>query len=185
MLEKIKFLYKLKEVDRYGEVGSRKESTAEHTYSAIILAQHLLKLNKNNLDYEKVTKIILYHDLVEIIAGDVFILDEEGRKDKKENELKALEELKNKVPDNLRDEIASLWLEYEDKNSLEAKFAHAVDVLDEMIQSIDRPDLWKKYDFTEAKIRDKKEKDAHVFPETKALFEEIISFGIENNLFAK
>ena len=39
---KIKRLYELKEVERKGEINGRHETSAEHTYSCLILAKYFL-----------------------------------------------------------------------------------------------------------------------------------------------
>jgi 5'-deoxynucleotidase YfbR-like HD superfamily hydrolase len=69
-LEQLKKLMHLKSVERAGEVDKRKESTADHVYGGIILAEHFLKKIKEPLDETKILKLLLYHDLVEIETGD-------------------------------------------------------------------------------------------------------------------
>ncbi|PIN75271.1 hypothetical protein COV18_03715 [Candidatus Woesearchaeota archaeon CG10_big_fil_rev_8_21_14_0_10_37_12] len=54
-IKKIQHLFKLKEVFRTAcEMGDRPESTAEHTYSVLILAQHFLPKISQQLDKHKI-----------------------------------------------------------------------------------------------------------------------------------
>ena len=75
LVEKIYLPYLLKKVNRAASNGNRKETTAEHTYSTLILAEYFLKKHPH-INKEKVMQIILYHDFVEIYAGDTFVKNE-------------------------------------------------------------------------------------------------------------
>ena len=97
-LLKLHDLYLLKEVERKTTVKERFESSAEHTYSCFILADYFLDLMGEKLDRGRVMQLLLYHDMVEIYAGDTFILDDTGRAEKKAKEHQALEVLKKKLP---------------------------------------------------------------------------------------
>ncbi|MBW3020104.1 HD domain-containing protein [Candidatus Woesearchaeota archaeon] len=172
--ERLFIPYKLKEVKRRAEVEDRQESTAEHIFSSLILAQYFLK--KIDLDESRVNKLILYHDMVEIYSGDTFILDEEHHKSKKERENKALDRLKQELPEELSKDLEKYWLEYENGETKEARFCMAIDKLDGMYQNIKSPHLWKKWNFTEEKLRSKKEHLFQEFPEMLNFFNELIEY---------
>ena len=169
---KVKLLYKLKEVDRWAPVLKRKEASAEHTYSSLILADYFLGKVKRKLDRSLVFDLLLYHDVVEIETGDVGLLDKANRVDKKEKELKAARKIMRLLPSKEGKKFYRLFLEYENGTSNEAKFARAIDRLDAMIHMLDYKELYSQ--FSEQDIRDYNEKRLSDFPEILALFEELL-----------
>ena len=60
----------LKTIERGQRVGQRKESTAEHSWSCMLLADILIDFVPEPLSRPNVLECLLYHDLVEIYAGD-------------------------------------------------------------------------------------------------------------------
>ncbi len=93
----IRKFYQLKHVERNAPVGKRKESPAEHSWSCLILADYFLnKMKKKDgeaLDRLKVYELLMYHDVVEIEAGDICISKEEKRKTKEAKFAKAIDAL--------------------------------------------------------------------------------------------
>jgi len=164
-LEKIRILFKLKEVERAGRIKERAESSAEHTWACMILAEYFMKRINVKVDELKVLKLLLYHDLIEIESGDVFILDEKAKKHQKENEQQAFNILISKVPNNLTEEYNLLWKEHEDRKTIESRFAHAIDKLEPIIHWLDYREEWRKEGFNEQKLREKKERYFNDFPE--------------------
>ncbi|MFT4283061.1 MAG: HD domain-containing protein [Candidatus Woesearchaeota archaeon] len=165
--------YRLKEVNRRGTVGNRWESAAEHNYSSMMLASYYIRFYPD-LNFERVMKIILFHDLVEIFAGDTFILDDEALKLKYKRETMAFEKLLCELPLEFAGELKVLWPEYLYGQTKEARFVKAIDSLDPMIHSIYKPEEWTRYNFTEKKLRQKKEKYFSEFKELKEMFEQIL-----------
>ena len=80
---KLRKFNELKSVYRTNSVGGRHESSAEHSWSCLILADYFLNLTKKKIDRLKVYDILIYHDVVEIETGDVNINDVEKHKKKK------------------------------------------------------------------------------------------------------
>ncbi len=108
-LEELKNLMRLKGVKRTGEVNKRRESTADHVYGCIIIAQHFIKKISARLDEAKVLKLILYHDLVEIETGDFFILDDKARENKEKIEEEGARRLAKRLPDTISSEFLELF----------------------------------------------------------------------------
>ena len=109
----------------------RKESTAEHSWSVsmiILILMQELKKEFTELDELKAIKLALIHDIVEIYAGDVLVFDVTARKDKEQDELRALQELMSICPE-FGKELRDLWFEFETKSSIEAKIAKAADAI--------------------------------------------------------
>ena len=68
----------LKNVNRrnFNLDNSRRENTAEHSWQIVVFAQILFPYakNKNQIDLLRVIRMLSIHDVVEIEAGDTFIL---------------------------------------------------------------------------------------------------------------
>jgi len=129
-LEFLKEADKLKTVFRqtYLVDGSRRENDAEHSWElafmVILLSDYT---GEKKLDILKLLKMTLIHDIVEIDAGDTYIYDKEGMKEKEVKEAEAAVRLFSILPDDQCAELKSLWEEFERRESPEAKFAAALD----------------------------------------------------------
>lgn len=127
----------------------RQESVAEHTWRMAMMALVLYKELEFEVQIDKVLKMILVHDLAEVIAGDHHAFND-APSDKHDQELKALKTLTKDLPSQTADELLELWLEFEDRKTLEAKFAVALDKLEVLIQHNEADiSTWdeKEYDF--------------------------------------
>lgn len=107
--------------------GERLENDAEHAWHMAMMALLLSDYSNEKVDQFKVVSILLIHDLVEVYAGDTFAYDVEGMKTQRERELAAADRLFSQLPENLGQKIRSLWDEFEEWETPEAKFAHALD----------------------------------------------------------
>lgn len=182
-LEELKNLMRLKEVHRTGEVDKRRESTADHVYGCMILAQHFLKKVNEQLDEVRVLKLILYHDLVEIETGDFFILDEQNRKNKEDVEAEGAKRLAKNLPDTISGEFLEFFNEFEEGGTREALFAKAMDVLEPMIHWALYTDNWEKYGFDENNLKAIKIKHLEHFPELLKFFEDMMEELKEKKYF--
>ncbi|MBW2965025.1 HD domain-containing protein [Candidatus Woesearchaeota archaeon] len=175
-------LVKLKGVSRHGEINGRMESTAEHTWACMIVAEHFLKVVKQPLDEARVMKLIMYHDLVEIECGDVDILDEEGRKSKKQDELDGSRRLADKIPATIRDDFLKFFDEFEKGETMEAKFAIAMDKLEPMVHwALYHPGKLKRHGWTADIVVEKKRPFFEPFPELIDYLDEWLVYMKEKN----
>lgn len=129
---------KLKEIYRRSFImdATRNENDAEHTWHLAMMAVLLTEyVDSKELDLLRVLKMILIHDLVEIDAGDTFAYDPQGQKDKRAREEKAAERIFNLLPKDQADEVFALWREFETGQTAEAKYAHALDKLQPVLQN--------------------------------------------------
>ena len=108
---------------------SRQENSAEHSWHLAIMAVLLAEYAPGTVDIERVLKMLLIHDLVEIDAGDTFCYDQTGNQDKATRELQAADRLFGLLPSDQRDAFRALWEEFEARETLEAQFANALDRL--------------------------------------------------------
>jgi putative hydrolase of HD superfamily len=162
-------------------VQKRKESSAEHSWSCLVLADYFLGKIKQKLDKVKVHEMLLYHDLVEIEEGDVDVLDQERRKEKKERELKAAKIVALKIPLSLSKKYHDLFLEFEECKTKEAKFCKAIDALDAEIHEMDYKEDWK--DWKEEFLRKSKQHLFEDFPELRDFFEQTTEYARKNGYF--
>ncbi len=141
------------------------ETTAEHIFHLAILVWVLGKRKKLNM--ERAIKMALVHDLCEVYAPDLtpydpllpknikesmkvlkswpkFTLAQKKEKEikKYKQELKGLEKLISKLPPDLKEEMKSLWLDYEKGFTPEGKFVKQADKMINFFQGIE---YWKKY----------------------------------------
>lgn len=107
----------------------RNENDAEHAWHMAIMAYLLREYANESVDIAKVMLMCLIHDIVEIDAGDTYAYDEENLKTQKEREDRAKERIFSLLPDDQKDELVSLFDEFEEYKTPESKFAHAMDNL--------------------------------------------------------
>jgi putative hydrolase of HD superfamily len=111
----------------------RKENDAEHAWHMAIMAYLLREYANEEVDIAKVMLMCLVHDIVEIDAGDTYAYDTERTATQKVREDAAKERIFSLLPDDQKAEMISLFDEFEEYQSPEAKFAHAMDNLQPLI----------------------------------------------------
>lgn len=133
---------------------SRLENTAEHSWHvslmAIVLQEHA---NNSAVDLNRVIRMLLLHDLVEIDAGDTFAYDTQGYMDKEEREQAAAMRLFGLLPEDQREEWMKLWREFEDGETYESQYAAALDRLQPVIHNYYTGGVsWKRHGITRAQV---------------------------------
>ncbi|MBQ8015158.1 MAG: HD domain-containing protein [Clostridia bacterium] len=163
--------------------GSRRENDAEHSWHLAIMAMILEEYSAEKVDIERVLKIALVHDLVEVYAGDTFAYDTKGYEDKEEREIKAAEKLFGMLDPVQGAEIRALWDEFEAKSSPEAVYANAVDRLQPLILNyLTDGHTWKMGDVHAPQILKRMDIIRTATPELWHIVEGIISTSIENGI---
>lgn len=124
-LDKMKNLYR----QTYVLHEDRKENDAEHSWHIAIMAILLSEYANSDIDSAKVIKMLLLHDIIEIDAGDTYCYDSVGNSTKAEREEKAAQRIFGLLPEDQCTEFYSLWHEFEDSVTKEARFAAVLDRL--------------------------------------------------------
>lgn len=125
---------RLKSVLRSAHASNgRQESTAEHTWRLCLLAMTLQDL-LGPLDFERVLKLCVIHDLGEALRGDVPAVAQQEETSKSIDERNDLVELTSPLPTTLQAELLSLWDDYEHGQSLEGRVVKALDKIETIIQ---------------------------------------------------
>ncbi|EEM06014.1 Hydrolase (HAD superfamily) [Bacillus pseudomycoides] len=139
ILKVIALAEKLKYEMRHSWLSNgRQESVAEHTWRMSLMAVLVQPYLDKEVNMEKLLKMVIIHDLVEAEAGDIPAFDtmnsEQLQLQKQENEQKAILNIKHTLEGPLGDELYNLWIEFEAKETYEAKVANALDKLEVKIQ---------------------------------------------------
>jgi len=114
--------------------AGQQESVAEHTWRLCLMAL-VFHSAFPNVDFARLIRICIIHDLGEAVSGDVPAPEQARRGGSKAaDERRDLVQLLESLPVQLRDEITSLWDEYEAAQSPEAKLAKALDKLETILQ---------------------------------------------------
>ncbi|NUU67254.1 HD domain-containing protein [Enterobacteriaceae bacterium BIT-l23] len=131
-------LDKLKQVERRTRLigNSRHENSAEHSWHLAMGALSLYPFAPQGVDIGRVVKMALLHDIVEIDVGDVLVYDLAGREAVEEQEARAAERLFGLLPQPMAGEFLLLWQEYEAGESLDARFAGALDRVLPVLQNL-------------------------------------------------
>lgn len=111
----------------------RNENDAEHAWHIAIMAFILQEYSNEQLDISRVMLMCLIHDVVEIDAGDTYAYDAEGLKTQKAREDAAKERIYSLLPNDQKIELQSIFDEFEENITAEAKFAHAMDNLQPLL----------------------------------------------------
>lgn len=111
----------------------RNENDAEHAWHMAIMAYLLREYANEEVDIARVMLMCLIHDIVEIEAGDTYAYDTEGKKSQKAREDAAKEKLYSLLPEDQKQELTALFDEFEEYQTAEAKFAHAIDNLQPLL----------------------------------------------------
>jgi putative hydrolases of HD superfamily len=111
----------------YTVAADRRENSAEHSWHVALTAMLLAEYSNEPVNVDRVVKMLLVHDIVEIDAGDTFIYDSVANTSKEAREQEAAKRLFGLLPESQANELHELWDEFEARATAEAKFAEAVD----------------------------------------------------------
>lgn len=114
--------------------GTRKENSAEHSWHLALMAQVLGGYAPPGTDLNRVTAMLLIHDLVEIDAGDLFVYADAAAQARQEAaERAAAGRIFSLLPPGQGAGLRALWDEFEERRTPEARFARALDRLQPML----------------------------------------------------
>jgi putative hydrolases of HD superfamily len=109
------------------------ETVAEHSWRLCLMTL-VLSEQIEKIDRDRCIKMALIHDLPEIFAGDTYRLDLEKQAGMHDREKAAMERLVKLFPRDVSKEINSLWLEFEEGTTREARLVRLIDRLEVLIQ---------------------------------------------------
>ncbi|HWR15903.1 MAG TPA: HD domain-containing protein [Terriglobales bacterium] len=137
---------------------SRRENSAEHSWHLASMAMLLNEYAIAPVDVTRVMKMLLVHDIVEIDAGDTFAYDTINVATQNEREQAAAERLFGLLPAEQRDDLRSLWNEFEHRATPESKYANALDRLQPLLQNFySGGESWRKHGVSRAQVLERME----------------------------
>jgi putative hydrolase of HD superfamily len=111
----------------------QQESTAEHSWRLCLMAM-VFEGEFTNLDFGKVLKLCVLHDLGEALHGDIPAVQQDQSPNKSAQERADLQTLMQTLPASISDVFMSLWEEYENASSPEARIVKGLDKLETILQ---------------------------------------------------
>ena len=176
---------RMKYISRWGLMrNTRTENIAEHSLEVAIITHLLCELKNRrfggDIDVSKAVLTAVYHDVPEIITGDlptpVKYYDPEIKSAYKRVERAAAEKLLDSVPQDLREDYAPLFEENADPEI--AKIVKAADKLSALIKCIEERKSGNA-DFLEAERQTLDGLKKMTMPEVSAFIEEFLpSYGL-------
>ncbi len=140
--------------------GSRPENSGEHSWHLALYAMVLADQSAPGVSIDRVIRMLLIHDLVEIDVGDVPIHSANGQAHGSDqtlaDEAAAADRIFGMLPRDLGDDLKALWQEFEAAQTPDAVFAKALDrVQPVMANLMSGGGTWKTYDVTAAQLQDR------------------------------
>lgn len=120
---------RLKSITRASPIadGSRKENSGEHSWHLAMFAMVLADQAEPGVSIDRVIRMLLLHDIVEIDAGDVPIHGATDPAAQALAEARAADRLFGLLPAPQGDAFRALWEEFEAAETPDARFAKALD----------------------------------------------------------
>jgi len=146
---------KLKSVLRATSISdnSRRENSGEHSWHLTLYALILADQAAPGVNIDRVIRMLILHDLVEVDVGDVPIHSQGGQAhasaETQAAEARAADRIFGLLPADLRDPLRALWDEFEATKTPDAIFAKSLDrVQPVMANLLSGGGTWTEYDVT-------------------------------------
>jgi putative hydrolases of HD superfamily len=155
----IKEIDKLKYIQRKTKLfnSDRHENDAEHSWHLAMMTIVLAEHSDNPIDVLKVLKMVLIHDIVEIDAGDTFIYDTQKNHVNTDQELIAAKRIFGLLPTEQAEEFITIWEEFEEGITDDAKFAKSMDRFEPLLQNTsNNGGTWAEFNVPYQKVYEKK-----------------------------
>lgn len=147
---------KLKSVLRKSRpVGTeRYENSAEHSWHVCLSALMLKDEADEQIDINRVIRMLLIHDLGEIDADDKIIYESETP-EQKQAEAAGVQRILDFLPESQRAEYTELWHEFESGETPDSRYARAIDRIPPLLQNLsDNGRTWKKNGISKERVLD-------------------------------
>ena len=163
--------------------GSKREDDAAHSWHLAIMAMILEEYSAEKIDVNRVIKIALVHDLVEVYAGDTFAYDSKGYEDKEQRERDAADKLFGMLEGEQSTEIRTLWDEFEAVETAESKYANAIDRIQPLLLNyLTNGHTWKLGSVSSAQVYKRMDIIRTATPELWDIVEGVIRDSLKKGL---
>ncbi len=133
--------------------NSRRENSAEHTWHVMLYALILADQAGPEVSIDRVLRMLLIHDVIEIDAGDAPIHGTVDQTAMAAKEKAAAERLFGLLPADQAADLRALWDEFEEAESPDARFAKAIDRVQTPIANLaNGGGTWADYNVTLAQL---------------------------------
>ena len=135
--------------------GSRRENTGEHSWHIALYAMVMAEHANRPINIDRVIKMLLIHDLVEIDAGDVPIHSATARDPAAQDaeEQAAADRIFGLLPQDQAASFRALWDEFEAAATDDAIFAKSIDRVQPVISNLEAGGAsWIDYNVTQAQV---------------------------------
>ena len=145
--------------------GSRRENDAEHSWHIALMALVLAEYAPPGVQLDRVLRMALLHDIVEIDAGDTFAYDEAGKQSQAAREAAAADRLFSLLPAGQGGAFRALWEEFDAQQTPDALFAAAVDRLQPFVNNcLTNGHTWTEGHVTAAQVYERMEPVSRALP---------------------
>lgn len=139
MLERLK-LTKREGWRRFGIMNG--ESISDHMYRMSLITMFAPQSLSSKLNIPHCTKMALVHDMAEALVGDITPVDGVAKSEKNRRESTTMDYFTKSLLGRVNggttgQELQDIWQEYEDNETLEAKFVHDVDKIELVLQMVE------------------------------------------------
>ena len=184
----IKEIDKIKYIERKTKLfnSDRNENDAEHSWHLAMMTIVLAEHSDVPIDVLKVLKMVLIHDIVEIDAGDTFIYDTEKNHTNTDEERTAANRIFGMLPKEQADELISIWEEFENGETHEAKFARSMDRFEPLLQNAsNNGGTWTEFGVSYDKVYEKKKDIKEGSSSLWSYAENLINESVEKGILKK
>jgi putative hydrolases of HD superfamily len=132
---------------------SRRENSAEHSWHICLYALTLAEHAERPVNLDRVLKMLLLHDLVEIDAGDAPIHGDHDTEAQARIEQAAADRIFGLLPPDQAAAFRALWEEFEAAETDDAIFAKSVDRVQPVISNLETDgESWVDYAVTPERL---------------------------------
>ena len=184
----IKEIDKLKYIQRKTKLfnSDRHENDAEHSWHLAMMTIVLAEHSDAPIDVLKVLKMVLIHDIVEIDAGDTFIYDSLKNHTNTDEELVAAKRIFGLLPEEQANEFITIWQEFEEGVTNEAKFAKSMDRFEPLLQNTsNNGGTWAEFNVDYQKVYDKKKAIKQGSASLWSYSENLLNKSVEKGILKK
>ena len=166
---------------------TRRESDAEHSWHFALMAMLLEEYeDPEEVDWARVIRMALVHDLIEIYAGDTFAYDVQGNQDKRQRETEAADKLFALLPEDQAAEIRALWEEFDAMETPDAQYAAAIDRLQPFLNNyLTQGHTWGLGGVKSAQVYERMDPIRVALPEVWPFVDKMIQESIEKGYLEK
>jgi len=134
-IEKIRWIYGLRKIIRFDRPQLETftvESVPEHIFGALILVDYFHPVDCPQINKNRVKELLQWHDLREILSGDISDVRKTAQDDARENAF--LSDVLNQIPVSMVEQVECSLNEFDNQKTPESLFAFAIDKAEPAIE---------------------------------------------------